>query len=683
MIKILLAVFIVLYISSGAGLFLNRKLGLKKPTFFVPLGFAAYLFGLQILYYPIQFFYLSSNLLMLVSFIFSLIIFIYTTINIKAIIKSYYNLNTIFVLIGYIFFLFILYRCSISIEFSDAQPYLNYITQNINIDKLNYFDFWTGKIGPANETFYLYQGYYHFGSFLCYIVNLPFHLFRQGGFVENIATCVWGLGSIYSLVSLMFFVNIVKSFELKNKIIEMTLLAFLMFYSNFYYWRVAFAFYGNTFRTLFVAMLIFYLYDLYSKKKETSIIPIIIITGAGLASSSSFLFISFDIFFCVMAYLYLTKKENSFINLSLMVSPIVVYALCFIYNTNKNLFIPLLIVVLGYYLLCVFFEAFRNLLDKVDLFLFKYGKYIFFVVFPLLLMAYSFYINHSNPYYLSSYAHYFEDHSTYDMVIDYFNMHCNSIEKVLNIFRWFGYSIVVITGLKRKDFISIFIVSALLIFLNPLTTTAIAKLYSDFVYYRAFDIIFNPFTESLFFVAVFSYFKDNGIINRFLVTLLLTIIVVSHLSILIPGNNWSSYYYLYEEGKDVNPIFKVSNEEYEVMMEIRKLGLIPEDHQITAISQVNTLKVFYPNTYQIFVRQHLFNEHTRINEEFFQLSRNRYSWLDLAEDDFSKSCSYIEKYDVDLAIINKTINPDFAAATDACMITIFSLENLEVKVRDK
>lgn len=66
--------------------------------------------------------------------------------------------------------------------------YLNYIAQNIDNQHLNLFNLYSGKVGAEWDALYLFQGYYHFGTFLCHIINVPSVLLGIGGKIDNIVT---------------------------------------------------------------------------------------------------------------------------------------------------------------------------------------------------------------------------------------------------------------------------------------------------------------------------------------------------------------------------------------------------------------------------------------------------------------------------------------------------------------
>lgn len=676
MIKLALVIFLILYTIHCTGMFICEKFNLKDD-FQIPIGFVFYLFILQLSYYPIQFYQLSSKWIMLFSSLITLFFVGYGVKNWKKSFKALLKKEYLWIVVSTAVFCFVFYRISIAMDFSDSSVYLNYIAQNIDIDHLNCFDFWTGKYQQPNEVFYIYQGYYHFGSFLCWLTNILTNLFHVTGYVSNLVICAWGLGILYSVVSSVFALEIVHHFKIPNKLLRNSLIIFLLFYFNYYYWRVGYAFYGNTFRTLFVGMMIYYLFRKFSCKEEISTWVFSAILGAGLASSSSFLFIVFDVIYVLMAYYYVVLKESSFKTLSVLVFPMVLYTIGVVGYYSMILAHIILLVVVAYY------YGMNSFLNKwiqyADNFLLKFGKILLLVLVPLGLIVFS-WILCRNPYYLSNYAHYLENHAEYDMVIDPFGRFDNNFERIFMLIQWFGLILVCWHNIKKKKyFIPFLLLGCLLIFLNPLTTPAIAKLYADFVYYRAFDILFNQFTLVIYVLAIANCVKKNTVINLALCAAMLILTIGMHTPILIGEDGYSSYYYLNKLASSENSLFKIEKEDYTVMTLLMESVLMESDEQLTVISHAQGLKTFFPNVYQIFSRRQIFDVSSRVNEEFYQLSRNHYSWEEKQDENYSKSCDYIKEYDVDIAIIQYKNNFEFDIATDACMVTVIKTESYHIK----
>lgn len=680
MIKIALFVAYIIFISTGIGIGVTKITKYHSSGFYAPIGFISLLFILQLFYYPLQFFAIDSKYLMIISMAIIGIGTIYALIHCKEILKNLFKIKILWVIICLILFIYIFYHCYIGMELTDTQVYLNYITQNINIEHLGQFSFTNGKLFESPDIFYLYQGYYYFASFMCWLINAPYNFLHIGGIVENITIIIWGLGSIYSLISTMFILNVIDHFKYEKQYFKWAIIAFVTLLYNFYYWRVAFAFYGNTFRTLMVGMLIFELYRKYQENEHIPLFPIIAIIGAGLASSSSFLFISFDIVYLLMTYLYYKKIPNTFKTLSYIVFPLVLYMIAFVSYYSLLLALIIAIAAIAYYIFS-FSKVSQKFLDIIDNFLGKYGNIVFLIIVPIFFIIHSAYIMVTNPYYEINFFNYFANHAEYDMTVDPFGIYANPLDKFLIIAKWIAVIYIIIkTYKKENNYLGYTLLFAMLIFLNPLTITSISVLYTYNVYYRAFDIILNPFTAVIYIIAIndmlHSFALSKQLISGFIVISLL----LFHCYLFIPIDRFTSYAFHYSKGKDVDPITKLDPEELKVLQTIRAYELVPQDHQISVISQLEGFKTFFPNTYQIFARAQYYYPASRINEEFFQIAKRQYSWLERPDVDYSKACQYIKEYDVDLAVINFYESFEFDQATDKCMETIIKTDNYHVKI---
>lgn len=674
MIKIVLMVALITLCSFTLGIAIEKKLKLKTSLYSAPLGFAALLFFLQICYYPVQYFNLSVYWIILISCLVLIILLVGTLFFIKDMFNQLKRKETLWVLASFLVFCFVFYHCFIDIEFSDSPMYLGYISQNINASQLNLFNLYSGLKGCEWDALYLFQGYYHFGTFLCYIINLPSQLLGIGGSISSLTISTWGLGMLYSLISSFFFVNMIRYLFISSKKLENIILFFTLFFSNFYYWRVAFSFYGNTFRTLFITMLIFMIYRWFKEDQAQFKYVLLIVVGAGITCSSSFLFISFIVLFCLAAYLFLIKKENAFIDMSIIVLPMAIYAVAmFSRNTQSPWIAPVLAIVFVLYYSFFWTKGLRIIIKKVEQFFFRYAKLIFYILVPTFFILFSIYVNVAKPEYLFNYAYYFNNHQNYDMVKDYYFIYSNFADNLLNILRWCGIILVVVKArTSEQRWIKNLLLLTLLLFLNPLTTTAVAYLIASNVFYRSVEILFNPFTEALFLVALLEYCNTRQWLQNTLITCLAIEVVIGHVGSWT-NQSFGLYTFHLNGGKTVDPFLKITTLEKEAIDVVE--GLIERDqdrytnqHQPTIISHANGMVSSIPNVYQIFTTRDYYYKWNRIDWIFYDLARRHYDWEQPATEDYSRSCLYLQDYQVDYVVIEYWENPEFDQATDECSI---------------
>lgn len=685
MLKILLVVLWIVICAAVLGLLIEKKLQLKQTVFTAPLGFVALLCLLQLGYYPVQFFNGSIYWIYGISFLILGTLTLAAILNYKVLFHRYFRKESLWVIASFAVFLIVFYQLFIDIGFSDSPMYLNYIAQNIDNQHLNLFNLYTGKIGAEWDGLYLFQGYYHFGSFLCYVINIPQTLMNIGGKIDNIVISTWGLGMIYSLISSMLIVNFAEGLTIRNKWTKRVLLLFTLFFSNFYYWRVAFAFYGNTYRTLLAAYLIFTAYCWIRDREENLRWVMMLIVGAGLACSSSYLFVSFAILFSLAAYLFLTKRPGAFTDMAWIVLPMAVYAVV-MFSRNPNLpwAAPLLAVIFGFYYSTCRTPVMKKVIAGVEQFFFRHARVIFYGIIPTAMMAVSAYVNFCKPEYLYNYAYYFNNHQNYDMVKDYYFIYSHLFDNILNLIRWAGVILLCWkASTAEQKFIRVLFVMMILVFLNPLATTAVAYLIASNVFYRTVEVLFNPFTEMLIILAVIHTIENKRILHTVFLITLCGEVVIGH-----TGSYLSSDYGLYtfyvDGGRDVNPIYKITDEELEAIHILE--GLISRDqdyfadgHQPTLISHAEGVRTFLPQVYQVFTARDYYYQWNRVDWIFYDLARRHYSWEAPATEDYSRSCGYLDYYKVDYLIIQYWENPEFDQATDACSITEVTTSKFKIK----
>ena len=682
MLKIFLVAFIIVILSSGVGSFIYKAFGIKENDFYAPVGLAAIFCALQLLYYPIQFFNSNFIYIILISSIILLLCIFITIKNIKLVFKNLFNAKSLVVLVSLTLFCVVFYQCFIDIEFSDSPMYLNYIAQNINNEHLNLFNLYSGLVGGEWDGLYLYQGYYHFASFLCWLINVPYYLFGAAGYVENIAISTWGLGMIYSMISSMVIIDIVKYFKIKNRLLAFSILVFTLFFSNFYYWRVVFAFYGNTYRTMWITLLMFFIYRWLKSNNDKLKYVLMIIVGSGLACSSSFLFISFSVLFCLSVYLFYIKKENCFKDLALIVLPIVVYASIMIYKSNHIVGLILALLFILYYSLNNL-SFITNIIHEIEKFLFRYGKIIFFVMIPIGLMLYSWYINVYEPEYLIDYSYVLQDHQQYDMVKDYTFRYAGIVDNILNVVRWLGVIFIIWKAKTVEDsYIKITFILMIILFLNPLCATALAKTIASNVFYRNVEVLFNPFTETLIIIYIVKCW-DNKIANILLSCILLVSTVLGHVLSYIDNDDGLYTFYI-NGGKDINSIYKIEQGEYEVIKILQQeLSDFDEEGQPVVISQANGLRTFLPNVYQPITARDYYYPYNRLDWNFYEIVRKHYPWEEKVDTPYENTCMYLDRYDVDYIIVKYWENPEFDQASDACAVTIFEGAEFKLKKVDR
>lgn len=682
MFKILFVVGLTVFISTALGLYIQDFLNLKEERYHAPLGFAALLFLLQLFYYPAQLFNLTSSYIHVVSSLVYLVLLYFGFIQMKRIFLEYWNIKTIWMISYVLVFIFVFYHMSIAIARADGQMYLNYIAQNIDINQLNMFNLWTGKTGAEFVSVYFFQGYYHYAAFLVKFVNI-FSSLGIGSPIDTIVVSIWGLGILLAIMSSLAIVNFTSTFKYKNFWIERIILLFALFYTNFYYWKIAFAFYGNSWRSLFMALLAYYLYRMIKDDEKNAIFPALIVFGASITVSSSSLFIGFSMLYG-LAYFWFKHEHSSAIEeLSTVALPMVLYVLALLYKDHFEVFAFLMPITLVFYLIRNI-KSGKKILSIVNTFFSKYSFWIFVIIIPAFAVVYSFYSLKVDIYYPWNLLHYFNNHANYDMVKNYLFMYSNPLENLLSALRWFGIGLLWFKYRKNKEtnyVLSHFIMLGLL-FLNPFATSFVSKAFASNVYYRLFESLFNAFSEILIFSVLLNHYWSEKMTRTFIILLLITLVGYTHITSFILKDPSSAYGFYIKQGEDVLPLYKIRSTELDAIRALQEeLDDLDQNQadQITVITHADTLRTYLPEVYVLFTPREYYTPGDRVNEEFYQIARFWYAWEEKPMLNYSNTCAYITEFNVDYIISERYINYEFDGALNSC--TVIIRENEEFNVR--
>ena len=373
-----------------------------------------------------------------------------------------------------------------------------------------------------------------------------------------------------------------------------------------------------------------------------------------------------------MVYLFKNYKEGTIKEMADHVLPIVIYALSLFYKDNKVLCFILLPIVLIYYL-CRDKKFIKDITDKLEIYLNKYASFFIYGTFIILALG-TIYITIALPEYEYGIKHFFNNHQNYDMIKDFFFIYTGKSQNLVNIMRWLG---LILLFIKEKDekFLRMMILVLFIVFLNPLVTPMIAKTIASNVYYRTFDVIFNPFTEMMYFYYILKNFNHKAV-------LIIATLYVIYMLIYAHGISWVNSYsgeYGFHLHETVLPKYKIDNESYTAIKVLEEeIEDKEKDGQWEIVSHAQGLRTFIPDAHFIFTPYQEYYPNTRINMEFFEQARNHYSYGTYPETDFSSACSYLKRFDVDYLIINYHNNPDYDIEVSKCSDKIY--ENMDYRL---
>jgi hypothetical protein len=677
---IALSVLLAAFLLTGGGIFIAEKLKLSWNGYHAVLGMIFLLAGLQILYYPVQFFNGPFWIIYAETCI-VLLLFLAAAVRCwRETIRELWQPRTLWVLAAVLAFAVIFYFCGLDLEYSDSVMYLNYISQNIDIRHLNLFNLYTGKTGAEWDGLYLYQGYYHFVSAYVKLLNLPARLFHRGA-VETLKASVWGMGLLYSMISSMFLVSMVRAFEIPKKWLRNLLLVFALGYWNLYYWKVAFAFYGNTWRSLFIMILMYCLWEWRRGTMEHGIRVLIPAIGfAGIACSSSFLFISFAVLVCLAADLLIAGRKGSLETMSIFILPLAVDA-CILLSRFSAAGVFLSVFFVLYYL---FFRtpAVQRLLAAAEGFLIRFARPLFLVILPILCAGAALLIQIRHPDFLYGYSYFFNNHQNYDMVKDYFFVYSPWYDNLVNAVSWAGIVVLLFQKAKTPEagYIRTTVLIMCLVFMDPLCTPAIAYTIASNVFYRSWEVLFNPFMGMIMILSLEKKLEFSRPLHA-LVPLLLSVSLAAVNILPWLGSRQASYGFYLEKGKDVDPLSKVEKEAAAGIDALK--SAIEQDPDLSGqpvvISQAEGTRVYLPEVNQLITARDYYYPQTRINQVLYEIGRRHHPWEETVATPYADTCSLLQKYHVNFLLIRYWENPEFDEASSACSVTVY--QNSQFRLR--
>ncbi len=677
--KIWIALIALLFISEGTGQWLLRLFGREVKGYAAPYGFAAILGLLQILYYPAQILHLPFTRIIAVSCVVFFCAFIVSVLSLKSVRNALKRPQTLVLVFALTVFYCVLKTCSVDMNFADSSAYLNYIAMNIGAERLNLYDITNGLRGEEWLVLYSYQGYYHFVSWLCWIVDLPFYLGRTLYQIPVMTISIYLPGMLYHVLSTMIIVDTLDSIRFRDYGFKVILLVFLLFYSNFAYWDIAFAFYGNTFRNLFIMVMIRLIMVWLDEGSENIKYLIPAVLAAGLACSSSYLFMGFAVLYALAAYLFRTRRENALADMTVFITPMVIYAAVYLGHGHRMLAVAVPV-------FWVTFLALRKtgavsrLIAKAELFFEDHVTAVFYIGIPLIFVIGSAVITWLGKNVLVTYSTYLDDFTSIDMTRDFLFLHATWLENLLNVCRWGGYFLLLrkANRLAGEDYLRDLCILMMVLFLNPLCIVMLEATMTGHVFYRNFLTLFNPLTEAYFFVLIYERIREYAAGRAGMKLLLCTAVILGNIGSYRPELYKGQYWIYVRDGKNEDPYYKIDMDEYNALQFlINQLKTDGHEGQPVLLSHSPSTLTYIPEAYQIFTPRNEF--FVSVDDDFFEIARRHFEWRDPGSPHYERTCDYIAQYDVDYIVVQYWENSEYDAAADGCSVVLYEGSRFRVR----
>ena len=362
----------------------------------------------------------------------------------------------------------------------DTVSYLSQVIESSSSEKFAHMVYASGF--PMRRLFpiYDYTSYYYFWGMILKAVRDIFTI------KESMTPLyIWGATILYGMSLGNLVTNSINVlYQKQKKIIGIIVVILILspYYSN--YFNTTLAFFGNTIRTVAIGMSMLLVY-LYTKSKNAYLfIPLMCSYYASISMTASCFFMSAFIVAGVFFYMCFINETRLKHWLLFIVSclPVFHYAILYLMPDNTTYFKIMIILIILMVLLITIAYLVRKHLDVIC----KIGKILLPVVL-IGLIGLSF-LKRNSEY---GYSYFFAIRSIDDMGVNV-TTHIDHNELVRNIIFY-----ILIIGqfinFKYHSKYKFFLLTIVVLFLNPLVSPAICNYMTSEAYARAFDLFTNPF----------------------------------------------------------------------------------------------------------------------------------------------------------------------------------------------
>lgn len=555
-------VLLLFIISNGIGKTVLRKL--EKIKFLsVPIGFVIFMGVLQLGYYPMQFFQVSSKCIHIYTAILSLFFFAYGIIKTKK--DDFYFLKRyeFYILIILIFGVIKILPAT---DAGDDSFYMPLIIQNAETEKINSINPRSGWSWNVDE-FYKYQGYYLFESSLYKVQNFIFNS------TDDIFITFRTTMSIFIIITFSIIlygikkINIIENKKIGFLITILSILVIGTLELSHLYWGSNLIYIVGL--PCLLLLLSEYIQDPSSKTAFT-----ISVLGFGLnAIASSSLFLQIFILICFFI-LGMKNKNIKIYDYLIMLLPNFIYLVFFV--DKIWLFIPIILIYILLYNKKIS-EIFNNLFNSNIMYII-----IFLIPIVMLLLGIVFKLEFSWNIYRVGYG-----------------------TLLANIMIILAIIYLYIQNKKMETPEFVFLIFFLLFF-NPLVAPFVSEyLTSKIVYYRLFYITKSPFMIIAIFYHIYLYIKDKKIIYTYLYIIAMCVLIMRYGYMLakytlLEPTYFSKYNYILREDKDSKELgeFLYKNSEKYNKNIVTSMYFSPRQYSLN----------YYANTYRYPYESRYLNE---------------------------------------------------------------------------
>ena len=549
--------------------------------FYSPIGFLSFLGITYLLSFPIILFRLPAIIYQwtLIAIIIGAFIYaLYIVINEKW----YKNWNR--EKIAWSFFVFayiilIIYQASrntLAERGFDSVFYTTFISNNVHPTIFGFTNYDSNLPSIALDTQYAFSSYYYFNSL---IINVIENLFTNFNQMLYAPIYIWQSTYLHALLTITTIINIYKSLAQKQQWLFFALIFTIVgiFYGSLYY-NNALAFIGNSSRlgTVGNIFLITYLLFQEEEKKDIYSYSILMLLIASLISfSSSGFFISAFFLYAYFYSLLQSEGKKSFAIIAYISIPMLLFLFAYLFEIYTLILTPL--VSFGIYALSRFSE---NISKRI---IFTFKHLISWIVPLAIVLVIILFPN----IFVTKYDHFFILASYQDMVWSHFNF-TTPLFSIINIL-FILFVIIVCVLEKRERYFAKILRISFLTFLNPLVIPFTILCFTNVVFYRGFDLFFNPFIIAYAVKLLYDKIANKVIRKTAMVCILLPFLVYG------THNFTIHYHHFFQPSADYNPVLKMNNGEFDALNYLYELIQKEQLENPVIVSQIYLTLGAMPN----------------------------------------------------------------------------------------
>ncbi|MDY0277319.1 MAG: hypothetical protein RBQ97_04475 [Acholeplasma sp.] len=519
----------------------------------------------------------STSLFFITFLSINLVILLFT---IRSFSWKYSKTESLFIIAFCFSLAFLSLKFRLGEEMGDNTYLMNMVSMNSIRSYINTSNFDNGfydtsiVVGTSKE----YLTWYHLFSYFTYYIKYIVQFLRMQ-YVPSALIYVWTGNLIFYSISAMIIINVIKEYSVKSKWIISSFLALSIYWGTIYY-NLVLAHYGSNFISIFVIG--FWILLTQIKKLNTQAVILIILSIYALSALGNVGLISAAyITFAYVVYLILTKNERIFYWIPFIIFPIFHWIWILSDIVPTKWLIPFGIGLSSISWIVHFYSPIKKYIYK----------YIVLILSIVVIFWYSLAIFSSNNFTLL-FIDFFAPKSNFDRLQDFFSF-VNINDSLRNVVYYSSLIFLFVNEKTRKHGLMGLII--VLFFINPIVYP---MLYPplQWLYHRAYISVFNIYVIMLGTYSLFDYVLNTKFTFKFSLLVVWILFLAPSTYQQITGY----FHRIYIPGQDFNSIYKLDNNQIDILEKLRQIVIIEEYENAKVISQIYGTTMYVPEVFHIY-----------------------------------------------------------------------------------